>query len=459
MNMRRLGTSLWPVLAICLVRCDDGGPTVPGRPRGLTDPTVALEVLSTYPRDGTTGPFNLANPQDYAAPHFVVELNKLVDRNRFRANWFRVEGFAAPVDFVLGYGAEGGPGEPSPLTRILPVSMRDATKHNVHFAVGRTYTVTVDTTLTDFSGRTLQRPVPFSFTPEPWFRVLRLAPDGNLERIDVDSTVWLTFNSPVDSTILGALHVAPPVAGTWRRADPYSFMFRPAVQFAFNTRYTFSVDPSAADSEGHHLRAGFQSQARTVPFEIDWTSPRPLEAYVEQRGGIYLTTSAGLDVSSVAAAFHLEPALAGRLIADRHNIAFVDNTFELETRYTVTISTALRSLNGTHLASPYTLSFTTNGLSVRFSQPRVEEAFASRDAGIDVSFNSEIDAATVPQAFSIEPSPPGQFMNFPYGFRWMPDAPLAPGAYYTFTVSRALKSPSGHALMRPYSVTFRTTPQ
>jgi hypothetical protein len=338
---------------------------------------------------------------------------------------------------------------------VLPISVRGA-----FFSVGRTYIVTVDTALTDFTGRKLKRPTSFSFTPEPWFRVLTLGPAvARPEGTPVDAFVYLCFNSTVDSSIVNSVRIAPPVAGTWRRLDAYSFSFRPTAQFDFDTEYAFTVDLPAVDTEGHHLRAVFQSRTRTVAFTVTRSSPEPSQTHVAQRQNVVLTFSANVDTGTAAAAFRIQPPVTGRLLANRDRIAFTGHTFDLETRYTVTLSRALRSVDGTPLAGPYTLSFTTDGFRLLGVNPPDGEAFASRSTPVTFYCNSVIDSSTVRQAFSLAPAVPGRTLVFGNMVQWTPDAPLAPGTFYRVTVSRALREQSGHSLVAPYAGTFRTTPQ
>lgn len=454
MSLSRPSRAWLVVVAGLLAGCDDPCPMDSrGLPPNLLDPAVRPHVVSTYPQDGGIGPFNLYAPGNETQPHFVLQFDKLIEPYRFASNWLRMEGFEPPVQFELVSSGSNW----RQLTDVLAVRVQATeTRSSKIYEVGRTYAVTVDTTLRDVTGNHPVAPYRFSFVPEPFFRVIRV----DFERgqpVWPHALVRIQFNAAVDAAIDSSLQFEPAVSGSWVHPAA-SVVFNHQQPFAFGTTYTLRVSDTATDAQGNHLREPFTTTFQVRTFEIDRTYPGDGSTMVSPQLYISVMTTGLVDTTTVPQAFTIEPATPGRFAWGGLGFTFLpDEELQPSTRYQVGISTALGAWDGTRLAAPYSFSFTTDQFRVVQTQPYDGAFEVPVDTPVAVHFSLQIDPTTVEAAFTISPAVSGTFET-PDGrsFEFAPSAPLAPATFYTVTISTALRARNGAALLWPYTFSFTT---
>jgi len=461
------------LLAIWLASCGDENSTGPSQD-GLLDPHIQPRVIGTYPSPHTTGPFELFVPGDYLKPHFLVQFNKLVDLQEFEPDWFSIEGFDRPVivsylpSNPYPYPEGDGPAGPivtsGQLTNVLSLVVYDSLTHNLaRYRVGKSYQVTVNSTLEDFTGNHPALPFSFSFTPEPYFRVVSTQPSAGDEGVLPMDELFLRFNSRVDAAIFPALHLTPGIPGKWSFVsgvpDSNFVSFQHLNPFPFDSSHTLTIGQDARDAEGNALHGSVSSSFHVLPFEIVQAYPQDSATGIALNNQISLTLSGTLDAATAWQAFHLEPPTPGQLLPSNNppGITFVPNTGLLPgTRYTVTISTALRADDGTPLAAPYRSSFTTVGFQVIGSSPADGQYGVSQQQPVAIYCTGIIDPSSVQAAFAISPVLSGTFLTVASQASFYPNVPLAANTIYTVTISTALRSSSGAPLAAPYTFSFRT---
>jgi len=453
------------IFALSLSSCDDTAG--PSSSEGWIDPRIAPRVVATYPLDGTTGPFELFVPGTYLIPHFIVQMNKAINRFEFESNWFAVQGFDRPVRTYLLQSFERDPfprraTAADPLVGLLALAVYDSAGFgaSMRYRIGRTYAVTVQTTLEDATGRHPELPYRFSFQPEPYFRVTSVAPEDGDERVHPSSYPILKFNAVIDTTIFASLQLSPSSPGHWALTpyDSTSLSFVPTEPFPFGTQYTLTVHQEAADVDGNRLREAFVSRFRILPFKIVSNEPQNGFVGVYPGTGVSVVASGPLDPTTVAAAFSIEPAVAGTLTTESSRISLQPTMpLALDTRYTVRISTALRAADGTPLSAPHTFWFRTDRLRIFYTTPYDGGLEVPRNSLISVQCNTVVDLGSAAAAFSITPAVAGAIeMTYDYGFSFRPNTLLEANRFYTVTISTALRSSSGTFLAAPHQFTFRT---
>jgi len=118
------------------------------------------------------------------------------------------------------------------------------------------------------------------------------------------------------------------------------------------------------------------------------------------------------------------------------------------TRYTVTVSSGLRALDGATLAAPYTASFSTVRPAVARVTPGDGATYADYRAPVTVRFNQDADHASVAAALTLRDGA-GRTLSGSYAWPradtliFRPSAGLAPGVTYRAAISAGLRSAEG----------------
>jgi hypothetical protein len=439
--------------------CGEEDPVGPSGSEEWLDPSVAPRVVATYPPDGGVGPYNLYVQGFESRPHLTIQLNKLVERSRFRQDWFVVEGFADPLRVDLFDGSSGS------LTPILNLRLRSqATYGPVYYEIGKSYAVSVDTTLRDFTGRHPAAPYRFSFTPEPHFRVASavFASKFSQEQVSPQDQVVVFFNSRPRADIGTSITFTPASPGRWDRLDGYArIVFRHSQPFAFGATYSLRIETTATDTLGHALPTPFETRFEVQGFAIKGSAPEDGEGAVAPYQSLSVAATGVVDSTSVAAALQVVPAAPGRLTHWSTGFGLrPDQDLLAETTYTVTVSTALRAWEGTALGAPYRFSFTTDSFRVTYTQPYDSWTGVGRMDSVSVSFNAHLDMTTVPASFAMVPNALGTIVvseDWP-SIVFRPSVPLEPNTTYQVTIGTGLRSQRGDALREPYTFQFTTVP-
>jgi len=451
------------IVVLALAGCDDS-PTGSSSPPNWIDPRIAPQVLATYPLDGGTGPFELFIPGSYLAPHFIVQMNKAINRFEFRPNWFTVQGFDRPVTVFLLQSFEPYPERqrtPDPLVGVMALGVVEGFQGSARYRIGRTYTVTVETTLEDATGRHPDQPYSFSFQPEPFFRVTSVLPEDGDEQVHPSTNLLVRFNSAIDSTTFASIQLSPPSPGNWTLPpyDSTAASFVHVDPFPYDTQYSLRVRQDAADVDGNRLQEEFVSQFHVVPFKVVSNEPPIGQVDIQPTSVIAVVTSGPYDPTTVQSAFSIEPAVAGSFTTDWSRFTFQPHMpLAVATHYTVRISTALRAADGTPLAAAHTFSFTTDHFRVVNTWPYDRASEIPRNVQIVVNCNLTTDITSAAAAFSISPPVAGAIEPGPQGFAFTfrPQMLLAPLQNYEVTISTGLQSYRGDHLPAPNRFVFRT---
>ena len=436
----------------------------------LIDPFVMPRVVATFPVDGSTGPFgSFATHQDYRKPHFIIEFNKVINTLAFQSNWISVQGFDRPV-MVIPLRAyyyypllqKSSQSADDVITSVVGFNIYDSLGDRglMQYHIGKKYTVTVNTSFEDFNENHFLQPYQFSFTPEPYFRFVSSSPHDGTQDVRPLSTVSISFNSRIDTSIFATLQLFPSISGHWTiESDSSSASFQHPQQLPYNTSIVASVNASARDIDGNQIHAPESFAFRTSSFEVTGTSPSLLSQYplrLTQSVTIYFSGS--IDMGTVSGAFKISPDIGIVLQSYFGGFTFSPSVeYAPNTTYLVSLSTALTASDGTPLASTFSVSFTTDRFRVDAASPLDGSDFVYRGASIYVYFTSVIDTGSVRGAFSITPNIAGTLnLNPSDGFVFRPYTQFAADTTYTVRISGALRSKSGYTLGSPYTFSFRT---
>lgn len=133
--------------------------------------------------------------------------------------------------------------------------------------------------------------------------------------------------------------------------------------FHADATYEITIDSSAEDRDGVRLGEQFTFSFSTASVGVSGTSPNNGELFVSRSADIRLNFNTYMVKSSVQNALTIEPWIPGSLewYNDSKTMMrfYPSQSFQPNTKYTVTIGTQARDLFGTYMKEPYTFSFIT----------------------------------------------------------------------------------------------------
>ena len=459
-SCRTIGTAC-SLLAVLLLfgGCTKEGPVGPAGPtnENLTDPAIQPRIIATVPTNGSVGPFDqLHRPGEYyyyypGRPHIVLQFNKLMyaPPNTIYRPWF------GPVYMPYFAMFSGGP-----FTNIVNMTLYDSsTGGTLNYRVGQTYTVKIDSGMKDVNGNSTAEQYTFSYTPEPYFRIISFnPPDGTLLNPGDQNNLTITFNSPVGRSIRSSVHILPAIAGTWSTSSDSLFLtYVTSGRLPFGASYTISVDPAARDAYNNKIIKGYQSSYTVKGFGVQDMNPSDGSTNVDPVYPIYCDFNGTIDTASARTAFTIQPQTAGNLIIGTYSLEFVPLAgLDPNTPYVVTLSTALKASDSTHLAAPYITHFRTSKFKVSNTYPSDGQTGVIRHVEIQIVLNCLPDTASLRRAFSI--SPPAQFLTSieSNSLLLYPVTQLLSDTTYTVTLSTAARALNGDTLADPCIFSFTT---
>lgn len=140
----------------------------------------------------------------------------------------------------------------------------------------------------------------------------------------------------------------------------------------------------------------------------------------------------------------------------------IPKTYLVGHKYTITIDTSLEDINGNHLQTPYTFSFTPEPdfrIIETIPANGTGNVVAGNGATWNVFFNSPLNAGAL-SLIDISPNPGGEWV---FGYDSMnvyftPQAAPKFNQAYTITVHAGVADSYGHQLPNSYSAAFTTAP-
>ena len=347
--MDRTSLAITALFCTLLMGCEGlPGPTGEAGPgyATLTDPRIQPVIIFACQSEGSVGPYDTYN-------QIQIRFNKIMDLSSLR-HAIRLSSEDGVSTDTNSFATDGGD--------LITFSAGDSSGSRAGFRwkVGSVYTMTISSDATDMNGNSLPS-FAMSFTPEPVFRVLSVKPRDRQSNVGMKASIQLSFNSPIDTSILGAIAIVPSIGGNWRLNG--STLVRVRASLDVGTEYVLTLPASARDRFGNHLPAAFTSRFTTLPFRISSTIPLNGEIGVPRRTAIRFTLTAPIDTATVRGGFSVSPPVDGQLIlfggAARSFTYVPAGTLESSAHYVATLSSSLRSGSGKLLSAPFSLEFTT----------------------------------------------------------------------------------------------------
>jgi len=432
------------LLAVCALRCE--GPIGPSAAESLIDPNIQPNVIYTNPPSNGLGPF-----LDFTG-QVMIRFNKIMDKSSLRRA-LSITSSAGPLKIdTSNVRTVGGD-----VFTFTPV---DTLGFALRWKVGQSCTIGISSVAKDINGNSLNPSFSMTFTPEPTVRIISVIPTDRDTNVSLTSGFRITWNSPVDLSIVPSIAIAPPPVGYWyipAYGDSTMMYYALTKPLAFGTTYRMSVGAGATDKFGNRLPSEFVSTFKTIDFRVTSTFPAPNELVGNLGQEISVVFSGPIDTASARAAFGISPQLDGTLHLQGgvsyfeffSTLGFLPNT-----TYSVTLSASMKSSTGIPLAQPYSFAFTTDSFRVLSTTP------ANGDTGITypvvfVAFNSTIRMAGADSGLTISPAVHGT-MSFSYESYGYYISDMQPHQRYDVTISAPTATLNGSVLLRPYHFSFTT---
>ncbi len=194
------------------------------------------------------------------------------------------------------------------------------------------------------------------------------SPLNNATNVLRGAAISAVFSEPVDSMSIssGSFSVDGGVSGDFTFVGD-TVRLTPSAILAYGTTYTASLTTSITDTAGNHLQSAYswsfttESDPATTPPVVVSTVPGNNSSDAVAIDPIRVTFSKELDSTTVTTStITVDNGVTGTVTYSSKVATFTpSDTLAYDTRYTVTISTAIADTFGIHLAAPYQFSFTT----------------------------------------------------------------------------------------------------
>jgi hypothetical protein len=288
--------------------------------------------------------------------------------------------------------------------------------------------------------------------------------NGDAMRALTLTAIDIQFSEPVrQGSVERRFRIDPYVAGTltW---DGTMAIFTPSAKLPGDTTFHVSIDAGFEDAVGNVATSGLDAWTfRTVgPPVVVRTAPADGAAGVPIEGGVTITFDRLMDTRTVESAITVTPAAQVRAAWSGESVTLAfDRPLAFATTYALTIGTGAAGTDGSHIAAPFSTSFTTvaAGLRVTSTLPAAGVSGVNVRSPIAVVFDGSIDPASIASALQITPSvqgdarvvqlpidastfpapPPTESTNQVLLFQ--PSSPLAPHTTYSVTLASVVARP------------------
>jgi hypothetical protein len=246
-------------------------------------------------------------------------------------------------------------------------------KPNASLLPGATYVATLTTAIQDAKGNALAEEYSWSFTTTTLPSVVSVSPPDAEEDVAVNTAIKAVFSKAMDSaTITAASFLLKK--GTAAVTGQVTFLsnnktatFTPGSSLAYNTEYTATLSTAIKDTDGVALEASYSWSFKTVVQPgVESITPQ------DDADGIPINTSISAiftkamnSATFTNSSFKLKKgntSIPGDVVYISENKAATftpDSYLSTSTRYTATLTTAIKDTNGVSLASEFSWSFTT----------------------------------------------------------------------------------------------------
>jgi hypothetical protein len=236
-----------------------------------------------------------------------------------------------------------------------------------------TYTITLSTEAKDTSGNHLRFPLEFKFSTVQSYSTqngIQTNPvHGDINVVPLNyNSITVTFPRRMDKVSVESLtQVNPPMSTVFLWPQENLLSIYTGGPFLSDTTIAVTIDKTAKDKDGNELGHTFTFSFHTAALCVDNTYPANGQLFVSLIDPIQINFNNYITLSSGRTAFSITPAASGTFSYggyypyEQINQLKFTPTSELKsnTKYTITISTAVTDMHGKKMKQPYSFSFVT----------------------------------------------------------------------------------------------------
>jgi len=256
---------------------------------------------------------------------------------------------------------------------------------------------------------------------------------------------------------------------TYSKITSFSYQVSQKDSYA-DTTYNVTLATTAHDTAGNHLRFPLEFSFRTIQSSstINAIQTIPFHGDVDvgliSNNGIQITFPRNMEQNSTEKAVHIEPASDIIFIWPQKNILtiYTGGAFKADTKYSITIDSDARDLDGNRLGNPFSFYFTTSSVGVSRTSPVNGELFVSTSTEIRITFNTYMVKSSVQSATTISPYVSGTlnwYNNSKTTMEFNPSQSFKSNTKYTVTIGTNARDIFGSNLKEPYTFSFITRPE
>ncbi|HLF07719.1 MAG TPA: Ig-like domain-containing protein, partial [Thermoplasmata archaeon] len=282
----------------------------------------------------------------------------------------------------------------------------------------------------------------------------------------LDSPVTVEFDQLMDPLATpSSFSISPSIGGSATVSGTNLTWTHPA-DFTPNTTYTVTISTLAKSAAGLNMTSPhtFSFTTASVPPMVLETYPQKDQVNVGLLAPVRITFDLPMDPVSTATAVSISPNVpGGSASVNGRNLTWTHiPKYAAGTIYSVTISTAARSVYGDRLASPYKFDFATTTATptvpkVLDTTPRNGDRDVALDSQVLVQFDTEMEPLTTSSAFVIDPPVAGSSASVQVGtLTWTHSTGFTSGTTYTVTMTTDATSLAGERLPADYQFSFFT---
>lgn len=192
----------------------------------------------------------------------------------------------------------------------------------------------------------------------------------------IDSAIWILFKQDMDkASTEKAFTLSPNVAGSFTWESNRKMVFKPAASLTKNTTYRASVSREAKVIDGSSLENDFSFSFITIGHVAVSSFYPGNNAYnIELSANVSVRFNQAVEHASAQNSFSISPQIAGSFSWSGNTMTFTHANFGYSTRYTINITSGIKTVYGLDSVKSYSSSFTTKQQSIMLNVPAYRQS-------------------------------------------------------------------------------------